>query len=362
MRLIKKLDIYILKKFLGTFIYSVAIISVIIIIFDISEKLEGFLKHHAPFKLIVMDYYLNFIPYLVNLFSPLFTFISVVFFTSRMAARTEIIAILSSGASFWRLLYPYMIGAFLIAMLSLYLNNFTIPDANKVRLRFENTYLNDPSRNENINIHKQISPGVYIYMEHFDNFSNTGYRFSLEHIRGQELPYKLMSESIHWDTAKKTWMIFGYFIRKIYPDGTQKISSGAVKDTALNFTPADFVERLDDVKAMNYKELNAYIEKKRMEGSTNIASFEVERDQRTAFPFATFILTIIGVSLSSRKVRGGTGLHLGIGLVIAFSFILFMQISTTFAEGGFISPMVSVWIPNVIYGILAYFILRWAPK
>jgi lipopolysaccharide export system permease protein len=362
MKLIKKLDTYILKKFLGTFVYSVAIISVIIIIFDISEKLEGFLRHHAPFKLIVKDYYLNFIPYLVNLFSPLFTFISVVFFTSRMAARSEIIAILGGGTSFWRLIYPYMIGAFLIASMSLYLNHFLIPDANKTRLLFEKTYVNNASRDQSVNVHKQISPGEFIYMEHFDNFRNVGFRFSLEHIKKEELSYKLMAETITWDSAKKTWKIFNYFIRKTYPDGTQKLTSGTVKDTVLNFVPGDFVEHLDDVKAMNYKELNDYIAKKRMEGSNNIAAFEVEKDQRTAFPFATFILTIIGVSLSSRKLRGGTGIHLGVGLMIAFSFILFMQVSTTFAAGGFISPLISVWIPNVIYGMVAYFMLRAAPK
>ncbi len=362
MRLVKKLDAYILKKFLGTFVYSIAIISVIIIIFDISEKLEGFLKHHAPFKLIVTEYYLNFIPYLVNLFSPLFTFISVVFFTSRMAARSEIIAILGGGTSFWRLLYPYLIGALLIAMMSLYLNHFLIPDANKVRLQFEKTWVNNAMRDQSVNIHKQISPGVFIYMGNYDNFRNVGFHFSLEHINKQELPYKLMCQTITWDSAKKNWKIFDYYIRKTFPDGTQKLISGMMKDTALNFTPADFGERLDDVKAMNYRELNDYIAKKRMEGSNNIAAFEVEKDQRTAFPFATFILTIIGVSLSSRKVRGGTGLHLGVGLMIAFSFILFMQVSTTFAAGGFISPLISVWIPNVIYGVVAYFMLRGAPK
>ena len=358
--MLKKLDIYILRKFLGTFIYSIAIISVIIIIFDISEKLEGFLKHHAPFSLIVKQYYLNFIPYLVNLFSPLFTFISVVFFTSRMAARSEIIAILGAGTSFWRLLYPYLIGAFLIAMMSLYLNHFLIPDANKVRLRFESTYVNGPSNNNSANIHKQISPGVFISMETYNN--DMGYHFTMEHIKGENMTYNMKAESIRWDSVKKHWLIFGYYIRRIYPDGTQKITSGMAKDTVLNLNPADFVERLDDVTAMNYKELNAYIAKKRMEGSTNIAAFEVEKDQRTAFPFATFILTIIGVSLSSRKVRGGTGLHLGVGLMIAFSFILFMRVSTTFATGGFMSPLISVWIPNFIYGIVAYYMVRAAPK
>jgi lipopolysaccharide export system permease protein len=358
--MLKKLDIYILKKFLGTFVYSIMIISVIIIIFDISEKLEWFMKHHATWRPIVFDYYVNYIPYLVNLFSSLFTFIAVVFFTSRMAARSEIIAILGGGTSFWRLMYPYMIGAFLISGMSLYLNHFVIPDANKRRLRFENVYLNDPTSNSSTNVHKQISPGVYIYMSSFIN--DVGSQFSLENIKGEELPYKLRAEAIRWDSTKKSWRILNYYIRRIHPDGTQTISSGISKDTVLNLNPSDFVERADDAKAMNYSELNAYIDKKRMEGSTNIASLEVEKDQRTAFPFATFILTIIGVSLSSRKVRGGTGLHLGLGLMIAFSYIFFMQISTTFAEGGFISPLVSVWIPNIIYGFVAYFMLRWAPK
>jgi len=362
MKLLKKLDTYILKKFLGTFVYSIAIISVIIIIFDISEKLDTFLKRHAPFKFIVKDYYLNFIPYLVNLFSPLFTFISVVFFTSRLAARSEIIAILGGGTSFKRLLYPYMIGACLIAGLSLYLNHFLIPDANKTRLQFENTYINSVTRNQNVNIHKQIRPGDFIYMEHFDNYQNIGYRFSIEHIKNQALTYKLMSETIRWDSAQKNWRIFNYFIRIYNPDGTQRFVSGMMKDTVLSFTPADFTERIESVYAMNYRELNDYIDKKRMQGSTNIPSFEVEKDKRTAFPFATFILTIIGVSLSSKKARGGTGLHLGIGLLVAFSFILFMQVSTTFAQSGFISPLVAVWIPNFIYGILAYFMYRWAPK
>lgn len=361
--MIKKLDIFILRKFLGTFIFSVLIISVIIIIFDISEKLDAFIKHHAPFKYIIKDYYINFVPYLVNLFSPLFTFISVVFFTSRMAARSEVIAILGSGISFRRLLMPYLAGATILAGLSLYLNHYTIPDANKIRLNFEHTYLNDPYTNKNENIHKQVSPGVFIYLERFYfAHQNMGQRFTLENITDQNLTYKLSAQSITWDSTKKDWKINNYFVRKIYADGTQTLVNGMTKDTSLNFTPNDFAERNDDVKAMNYSELNDYIAKMRMQGSTNIAAFEVEKHQRTAFPFATFILTFIGVALSSRKVRGGTGLHLGIGLVIAFSFIFFMQVSTTFAQGGFISPLISVWIPNVIFGVVAWFLLRWAPK
>jgi len=358
----KKLDAYILRKFIGTFIYAISLISVIIIIFDISEKIDAFIRWHLSLKTIVFDYYVNFVPYLVNLFSPLFTFIAVVFFTSRLAARSEIVAILSGGISFRRLMVPYMIGAAMIASLSLYLNHVIIPNANKTRLRFEDAYVRTQYYNLSVHIHKQISPGVFIYMHNYDITRNLGIKFALERIDKQEIRYKLMSETVMWDSLKKDWKIYNYFIRKIAKDGTETSSVGMEKDTVLGFYPSDFKEQLIDDEAMNYKELDQYIAQQRMEGSNNVKYYEVEKYRRTSFPFATFILTLIGVALSSRKVRGGTGLHLGVGLLIAFSFILFMQISTTFAESGYISPLISVWIPNFLYGILAFFMVRLAPK
>jgi lipopolysaccharide export system permease protein len=359
----KKLDKYILGKFIGTFVYAISLISVIIIVFDISEKLDAFIKRHASFKSIVVDYYFNFIPYLVNQYSPLFTFIAVVFFTSRLAARSEIVSMLSGGINFWRLLVPYMIGAGIIASFSLFLNHVVIPNANKTRIRFEDTYVRDQYYNLNVHIHKQVSPGVFIYLHNYDVVRNLGIKFALEKIENQQLKYKLMSETIMWDSIKKDWIVYNYFIRKILPDGKEITYSGMQKDTALSFYPSEFVEKLTNVEAMDYWELKKYIEQQRMEGSNNVKFEEVEMYQRTAFPFAIFILTLIAVALSSRKVRGGTGLHLGIGLLIAFSFILFMRISTTFAEGGdTISPLVSVWIPNFLYGILAFFMIRATPK
>lgn len=358
----KLLDKYILKKFIGTFIYSISLISIVIIVFDISEKMDDFIDKHAPLKSIVFNYYCNFVPYIVNLFSPLFIFIAVVFFTSRMAARSEVIAIMSSGISFRRFLQPYLLGAFFIASLSFYFNHVVIPNANKKRLAFENTYIHNPYMNFSQNIHRQISKGTFIYMESYNTIQNTGYKFSMERMIGNTLQFKLLSDYIVWDSVKHKWKIYSYFIRRLGADGRQVLSSGNEKDTVLSFLPSDFVERLDDIQAMDYKELNNYIAQQQMKGSTNILYFQVEKYKRTAFPFATFILTLIGVSLSSRKVKGGTGLHLGIGLLIAFSFILVMQISTTFAEGGLLSPLVSVWIPNIIYGTLAVFMLRIAPK
>jgi lipopolysaccharide export system permease protein len=358
----KKLDIYILRKFLGTFVYSISLISIIIIVFDVAEKLDDFLTRHAPFKAIAVDYYLNFVPFLVNQFSPLFIFISVVFFTSRMAARSEIVAILGSGVSFRRFIYPYMLGSFFIAALSLYLNFVTIPNANKTRLRFENRYVHGKIYNNNINIHRQISPGVFIYVESYNTENNSGEKFALEQMNGQKLKFKLMADYIGWDTNKKKWTLYNYFSRSIADDGSEKLSYGSTKDTIINLKPYDFVEQVNDVEAMNYKELDKYIEQQKMIGSTNILFFEEEKYKRIAFPFAAFVLTLIGVSLSSRKVRGGTGLHLGLGLLVAFSFILFMRVSTTFAEGGLISPQIAVWIPNFIYGVLALFMVRVAPK
>src|ERR1700722_3012385 len=340
----KKLDKYILGKFIGTFVYAISLISVIIIVFDISEKIDQFIKRHASLRSIIVDYYFNFIPYLVNQYSPLFTFIAVVFFTSRLAARSEIVSMLSGGISFWRLLVPYMMGAAMIASLSLFLNHIVIPNANKTRIRFEDTYVRDRYYNLSVHIHKQVQPGVFIYLHNYDVTRNLGIKFALEHIENHELRYKLMSETIMWDSAKQVWKIYNYFIRKIPANGKESTVTGMEKDTALSFYPSDFKEKLTDVEAMDYNELKLFIAQQKMEGSNNVKFEQVEMYKRTAFPFATFILTLIAVALSSRKVRGGTGLHLGIGLLIAFSFILFMQISTTFAEGGMLSPLISVWI------------------
>lgn len=357
----KKLDAYILRKFIGTFIYSIGLIIIIVIVFDISEKIEDFLEKKAPLKAIVFDYYFNFIPYFINLFNPLFTFISVIFFTSKMASKTEIVAILGSGISFKRLLYPYWLGATLITALSLYLNNFVIPHANQKRIDFEEIYIKNPYYNSEINIHKQIEPGNFIYLERYNNRENKGYKFSLEKINDGKLYYKLISESIQWDTVKNKWEISNYFIRHI--DGTnESITKGSKLDTTLNLSPKDFGRKITNIETMNYAELNQFIKEEKMKGSENTELYEIEKNRRIAFPFATFILTLIGVSLASRKVRGGIGLHIGIGLMISFSFILFMQISTTFAASGLIAPSISVWIPNILFGILGFYLLQKAPK
>jgi lipopolysaccharide export system permease protein len=357
----KLIDKYIIRKFLGTFFFSLSLIILIVVVFDISEKLEDFIDKKAPLKAIIFDYYFNFIPYIINLFSPLFTFIAVIFFTSQMATRTEIVAILSSGVSYRRLLYPYMISATVITILSLLLNNFVIPHATKKQINFEDKYIRNEFFNNDKNIHKQISPGNYIYMERFITTEQTGVRFSIEKFIGGKLYYKLVSESIRWDSTIQKWSINNYYIR--YINGMNEyLQKGVRLDTALGFTPAEFGRKDNTAGTMDYSELNNYIIAERQKGSDNIDVYEIEKYKRFAFPFATFILTIMGVSLASRKVRGGIGMHIGLGILISFTFIMFMQVSTTFAAGGLVSPLISVWIPNFIFAFLAWFLLSKAQK
>jgi len=358
---LKKLDFYIIKKFLGTFFYAISLLILIVIVFDISEKIDEFLEGYASLYEILFDYYLNFIPYFVNLFSYLFTFIAVIFFTSKMAYNSEIIAILSSGISFRRFLMPYLISALFLGLLSFYLANFLIPRTNKRMMAFEKAYLKSPYRNVDKDIHMQVKPGTFVYIERYDNISNTGYKFSLEEFRDNQLVYKLNSTRIMWDSVQGTWSIQDYVIRHI--NGEQEsITQGKRLDTLINMYPHEFTFILDDMKTMNFTELRDFIEKERLKGSTMIKEYEVEKQKRIAFPFATIILTIIGVSISSRKVRGGIGMHLGMGLALTFTFILFQQVTTVFATRGNLSPWMSVWIPNIIYGLLGLYLLKLAPK
>jgi lipopolysaccharide export system permease protein len=357
----KKLDSYIIKKFLGTFFYAIALIIIIVIIFDISEKIDDFMEKHAPLSEIIFTYYLNFIPYFVNLFSPLFTFIAVIYFTSRMASNTEIVAILSSGISFRRMLRPYIISAVFLALFSFVLSNFIIPPANKKRLDFEMMYIRGAQHSNGMNIHMQINPGTYIYAEHYNDEANIAYHFSIEKINNKGLYYKLTCDNAKWDSLKGSWSIENYFIRKI--DGLKEsIKNGKQFDTIMNLKPADFLENRQDIETMDFSQLNNFISKEKLKGSENLSFYQVEKQKRIAFPFATVVLTLIGVSLSSRKSRGGIGLHLGAGLTLSFAFILFMQISTTFATNGNLPAVIAVWIPNIIFGALGLYLLRIAPK
>jgi lipopolysaccharide export system permease protein len=354
----KKLDIYIFRKFLGTFFFALGLIILIAIVFDISEKIDDFLEKDAPFKEIVFDYYLNFIPYFGNLFSPLFIFISVIFFTSRMAGQTEIVAILASGISFRRFLLPYIVAATVLALISLYLNNSVLPHSNVKRTNFELKYIKNPYIYKNRNVHRQISPGQYIYFESYNNFDNIGYQFSFERFEKGRMTYKMLADRIFWDSTKTKWTIENYFTRGI--NGmTEVTKSGYRMDTTFAFTPADFNRRVNyAVETMDYGELNSFIKGEQMRGSEEVVFYQIEKYKRFSYPFATFILTLMGVALSSKKVRGGIGIQLGLGILLSFTYIMFMQITTTFATNGNVPAIIAVWIPNIVFTLVAVLLIR----
>ena len=358
----RTIDRYIIKKFLGTFFFTLVLLIFIVIVFDISEKIDDFLRHEAPLRAIIFVYYLNFVPFFINQFSYLLTFIAVIFFTSRMASDSEIIAILSSGISFWRMLYPYFISAVALGLLSFFLANFIIPYTNRSMFAFENQYIRDPRGEYTAqNIHKQISPQTFIYLENFNRHTSVGWKFTLEKFKNREMIYKLKGEDFEWDSLRSRWQIKNYYIRHI--NGmNESFTKGKKLDTILPFTPADFTEDIEEVKIMNYFVLRKHIKDKELRGDPDVIKYKVKKYERIAFPFATLILTVIGVSVSSRKVRGGIGFHLGLGLALTFIYILFMQIFTVFATFGDLPPLIAVWIPNLIFGVIAFFLIKIAPK
>ena len=358
---LKKLDIYIIRKFLGTYFYAIILLTIIIIIFDISEKIDDFIEKDAPLKAIIFDYYMNFIPYFVNMFSALFTFIAVVYFTSRMASNTEIVAILNAGVSFWRMLLPYLISGIFLTVLSFTLMNYVIPFTNRNLRNFEKQYIKNPFMMRQMNLHLQLEPGTYIYVENFNNIGKIGYRFTLEKFDSTGLNLKIKADMITWDSIQSQWKMTNYLIRKLQPKG-EIIYQGRETDTAMAFSPADFMTDIEDAKIMTYNQLNKFIKQEEMRGSSLAAQFNLEKYKRLTFPFANLVLTFIGVALSSRKVRGGIGMHLGMGIGIAFTFILLLQITSVFAVFGTLPAYVALWIPNFLYSIVAIILLRMAPK
>jgi len=358
----KKIDYYIIKKFLGTFFYAIALLTIIIIIFDVSEKIADFIENEAPLKEIIFSYYLNFLPYFINLFSYLFVFISVIFFTSKLASNTEIIAILSAGISFRRLLRPYLISAAFLGGLSFVLANFVIPHTNIQMRIFKQKYLDNLQKDMGINIHFQLDRGTFVYMERFDRKTNTAQKFSLEQIDSiGKLTYKLNTNKAVYDTLTNKWTIYNFYERKI--NGLrEQLYKGEKKDTTLQLSPKDLIVIKEDYEEMDFYEIRKFIAKQKLKGSPNVVTYEIEMNKRIAFPFAAIILTIIGVSLSSRKVRGGIGMHLGLGIALTFIYILFMQFTTVFAISGNLPPTLAAWIPNIIYIFIAWYLLKKAPK
>ncbi len=278
-----------------------------------------------------------------------------------MASNTEIVAILNSGISFRRLLYPYFLAATFLAALSFYFNGWVIPHSNKVKLNFENQYIKNPVEFKDRNLHRQISPGMYMYLEGYNNTENVGYRFSLERIEDGKRNWFLNSDRIVWDSTTSKWRVENYYIRTIV-GFKETIRSGKQLDTTLSIKPTDFKRRLNIIDAMDTPTLNKFIQEEIDQGSENINTYLIEKYRRIAVPFSTFILMLIGVSLSSKKVRGGIGVQLGFGIFLSFTYILFQQFSNTFAVNGSIPPLIAVWIPNTIFAFIALYLTRVAPK
>lgn len=357
---LKRMDTYIMGKFLGTYFFSLILILSISVVFDLTEKLDNFYDHDAPLKAIVFDYYLNFIPYYMNMFSPLFTFIAVIFFTSKMASNTEIVAILASGVSFKRLMLPYFLSASLIALISFVLGAFIIPPAQVKMLTFEDRYIHKFKTENASNLQMEVEKGVIMYIERFEITNNTGYRFSLEKFKGKTLVSRLTAQSITWDSAH-SWKMNGY-LQRDFRGMRETITKGIMKDTTINVQPKEFFITSKEATQMNVLQLRNYLVKQKERGIGNSQAFEDEYYKRYSMPLAAFIMTLIGVSLSSRKVRGGIGLHLGIGLALSALYILFITMSTTFAVNGVMSAFAAVWLPNIVFTLIGIYLYRTAPK
>lgn len=363
-RYIKRLDWYIIKKFIGTYFYSIALIISISIVFDINENLAKFTQYHAPLRAIVFDYYMNFVPYFANLFSPLFVFIAVIFFTSKLAGNSEIISMLAAGVSFKRLMRPYMISSAAISILTFCLGAYVIPKGTIIRQNFETVYKNKTKNTSADNVQLQVGKGIIAYIQHYDNQKKRGYGFSLDKFENKKLVSHMTASEIQYDTISDTkyhWKAKSWRIRQL-KGLRETITSGAVKDTVIQMEPTDLVFSKGQQETFTSPQLKEYISKQIDRGSSNVVQYEVEYHKRIATSFASFILTTIGLSLSSRKRKGGMGLYLGIGLALSFTYIMLQTVSATFAINANTPPILAAWIPNIIFTVVAYFCYRKAPN
>ena len=363
-KLIGRLDRYIIGKFIGTYFFSILLIISISIVIDFNENLNKFEQYHTPWKAIVFDYYANFIPYFANLFSPLFVFIAVIFFTSKMAGNSEVISIMASGISFKRMLKPYMISCVLISVLNYGLSAYVIPHGTVIRQNFEALYKNSRKNTSAENVQLQVDKGVIAYMQHYDNIMKRGYGFCLDKFENKKLVSHLTATEIQYDTisdSKYHWKLSNWKIRNMR-GVRETITSGMKLDSLIFMEPTDLVYSKGQQETFTSPQLSEYIDKQIDRGSSNVVRYQVEYHKRIATSFASFILTIIGASLSSRKRKGGMGKYLGLGLVLSFVYIMLQTVSSTFAINAGAPPMLAAWTPNIIFAIVAYFCYKKAPN
>ena len=348
----KRLDWYIIKKFLGTFFLSIVLILSIAVVFDLTEKIDNFYENQASLHEIVFDYYLNFLPYFLDMFSQLFIFISVIFFTSKMASNSEVIAILASGVSYERFLRPYLITALFLTLFSFGLGGWVIPKSSKKMLAFTDKYVEKFTRENARNVQMVVNEGTVLYIESFQIRTKVGYRASLEHFDGKVLTERITADRIR-HVEDYTWRLEGYVKRNFY-GMRESLVQGQAMDTIIPILPEELFITAEQAQQMINPELYNYIQKQRERGAGNVKAFETEWYSRFAGPLGAFIMTLLGVTLSSKKVRGGMGKNLGIGVTLTAGYILFSTVSTTFSVTGVMSPFMSVWLPNIIFLVIAF--------
>lgn len=359
----KILDRYILGKFLATYFFAIAMIIVIVVLFDYVEKVDDFTELHAPLSAVIFDYYLNFIPYFINQFSCLFTFIACIFFTSKLAYQTEIVAMLSGGMSFRRLMWPYFLGALIIGTMSLAMNLWLIPITQQNIVDFEAQYI---KRRQNVqfdrHIYRQIEPGTFAYIRGYQHKAQRASFFALEEYAEGSMVRVLEAADVKFDPETKRWTAPRYTKREFDSLRVETFTQHRNLDTLINLEVTELGRINELIKTMNIHRLNEFIAQQRAKGSDSINLIQVEQHARYAYPLGTFILTLIAVSLSSRKVRGGTGLHIGVGIALCFSYILFYRFFEEFAKSGSLPVGVAIWLPNLIYLVIGVYLYQKAPK
>ena len=356
----KKIDWYILKKLLITFVFVVGILELIICVIDFTEKNDDFIKNDVSGAQI-RDYYLSFIPYIASLLTPITVFITTVLVTARLAAKTEIIAILAAGISFIRLMYPYLIGAIIIGASSFYLNSYVIPEANKFRIEFELEFLEDPFYNTDKHIHFKISDSGYVYLYRYDNRRDLGTTVTLENFAETALVDKITARQLIWIDSTEHWQLKKWQKRSL-TDVNEIIEEGQEMDTLLSLSPADFGNKDRHWETMTLKELNAYIKLQQSRGADDVPLYQIEKYVRYMQPFTVVILMAIGLIVSARKSRRGTGFQIALGFLIAFMFIIAFILAKSIAEAGSMNTILAIWMPNIVFSIVSVLLYKTVPR
>lgn len=357
----KIIDSYILWKMLGTVVFAITLLMTVVVVFDMSENIQRFLSHNVPWKMVIKGYYLNFIPYFINLFIPLFTFISVIWFTSKLSSHNEIISIFDNGISFNRMLVPYITGAVIIMILSLILANFIVPNTNRKLNDFKYEYFGRRTGTSTY-LHIKNSKNSYIFVERWDKMAGEGYNFTYEEFDNSSIRQKISAQTIDYDEDNKLWRLHRYTRRVITSDDEELIFRGEEFDTTFNITPMNLYQDVSVSESMTYRELKQFIKEEKVRGSSLLANYQIERHKRLANPVGILIMTLLGVSVSCRKSTRGVGVHIFIGMGLAFSFIFLQQISTVFSVSGGLPPVLGTWLPNILFAIITVIMLIITPK